>query len=378
MKLLLILLVLLTGCAAEYQGPVTITKGGKYTFNIKSEDTETPAIIVQTYEPVEIIGSTIIHRGIAIQCPGGTKLTVTNSSFTGLSPRNGKQWGRVLDDYHPQYLVFEHNTINHSGGLHVDHSDQNTRSVIIRYNLIRNTDKRIGDGSAGPEHRAAIQLNTLDHPSGVTGEIAWNVIENLPDSSYVEDNINIGNLVAKAAAPFLVHDNYIKGAYPYPLSISDNSYTGSGITIEGDPAHKTADNVSQFIRVERNQVISTCNAGINVNAGHDITVSENTIISAGMYPDKQPGGFWWAGGAVWNGSKLPADVFRDIKYVNNTIGYVSPGLNKPFENRQDISEGVDLKQNTSLPNPVTLETEEAEWPKFQAKLKANKVVIGRQ
>ncbi len=374
MRLITLLLVTLSGCA-QYKEPIVITKGGTYTGNYKSDDSQVPAIRIETYEPVEITGCNIVHSGIGIQCVGGTKLTVHHNNFRGQRPNRGAQWGRALDDYHPQYLVFENNTINHTGGVHIDHSDENTKSIIIRYNIIRNTDKRRGDNTIGPEHRAGVLLNTLDHQNGVTGEIAWNLFENLPDSSFIEDNINLGNVVGDKTKPLQVHDNYIRGAYPYPSSVTDQ-FTGSGITVEGDPAHNTVGNVSQYINIYNNQVISTCNAGINVNAGHDISVTGNTIISAGKYPDGSAGGFWWAGGAVWNGSKVGPDVFRDITYKNNTIGYVHPGTNKPFPGRQDISEGVDLKNNHSLPNPITLKMEEAELPKFEAKLRAATLTIG--
>jgi len=359
-----------------YSGPLTITKGGRYTGNYKSDDSNIPAITLQTYEPVEITNCNIVSSGIHIKCPGGTTLNIHHNTFTGQTPTANSQWGRVLDDYHPQFITFENNTVNHTGGLLIDHSDENTKSAIIRYNIFRNTDKRRTDMSEG-EHRAAILFNTV---LPVTGEIAYNKFENLPDSSWIEDNINFGNSGGTIASPFLIHDNYIKGAYPYPYNA--DHYTGSGITVEGAPSVNLFSNVSQYIRIYNNQVVSTCNGGININAGHNIDVVNNTIISSGMFPNGVQSQRFWGGGAVWNGSNVSTDVFKDIIYKNNTIGYVRPGVNVPYANRQDwvtvdsSPYNIQPGDNTSLPNPVTLSTELAEIPKWETKLAANKIIIG--
>lgn len=359
-----------------YSGPITITKGGTYTGNYKSDDSNIPAITLQTYEPVEITHCNIVSSGIHIKCPGGTNLNIHHNNFSGQKPTGNNQWGRVLDDYHPQYLIFENNLVNHTGGLLIDHSDESTRSAIIRYNIFRNTDKRRVDMSEG-EHRASILFNTV---LPVTGEIAYNKFENLLDSSWIEDNINLGNSGGTAASPFLIHDNYIKGAYPYPFNA--DHYTGSGITVEGSPSMNQFNNVSQYIKIYNNQVISTCNGGININAGHNIDVAYNTIVSSGMFPNGVQSQRFWGGGAVWNGSNVGTDVFKDITYKNNTIGYVRPGVNVPYANRQDwvtvdgSPYNIQPGDNISLPNPINLATELAEIPKWEAKLAANKITLG--
>jgi len=371
-----LLLSVFTHGQIVYSGPITITKGGTYTGNYKSDNSNVPAITLETYEPVEITNCNIISSGIHIKCPGGTKLNIHHNNFTGQTPTGNGQWGRVLDDYHPQYLIFENNTVNHTGGLLVDHGDENTKSAVIRYNIFRNTDKRRTDMSEG-EHRASILFNTV---MPITGEIAYNKFENLLDSSWIEDNINFGNAGGTVASPFLIHDNYIKGAYPYPSNA--DHYTGSGITVEGAPSVNQFNNVSQYIKIYNNQVVSVCNGGINVNAGHNIEVTGNTIISSGMFPNGVVSPRFWGGGAVWNGSNVGTDVFRDIIYKNNTIGYVRPGVNVPYPNRQDwvVVDGSPINimpgDNISLPNPITLATELAEIPKWEAKLSANKISIG--
>src|SRR3982751_5035280 len=94
-----------------YSGPITITKGGVYTGNYKSDDSNIPAITLQTYEPVEITNCNIVSSGIHIKCPGGTRLNVHHNTFTGQTPTGNNQWGRVMENYHPQYIIFENNTV---------------------------------------------------------------------------------------------------------------------------------------------------------------------------------------------------------------------------------------------------------------------------
>lgn len=361
-----------------YQAPLIIKQGGRYTGNYKSADAKTPAIWVQTTEAVEITGCIIASAGEMIRCSGGTQVNIHHNSLYGIRPVKTDQWGRALNNYQPQALIFENNLIEHSGGILIDHSDSGSKSVVIRYNIIRNTDKTKGDLTAG-EHRAAIQFNSV---LNIGGEISWNQIVNVPDSSHVEDNINIFNSGGKSGAPYLIHDNYIKGAYPFPLS--SESYVGSGITIDGDPGSSTMKTMSQFINAYKNQVISTCNASMNIAAGHDIHFYDNTMISSGLYPNGTKSDRFWGACCIWNASKVPKANFINNTIKGNTIGYVRDDKNIPFPGRQDwvvVPESpisVKSGDNISLPNPITLQTEEAEWPKWQAKLAKEKIGVGNR
>ncbi|MEO5996409.1 MAG: right-handed parallel beta-helix repeat-containing protein [Chitinophagaceae bacterium] len=359
----------------SYSGPIEIKKGGVYTGNYKSDDSNIPAITVSTYDSVEITGCNIVSAGIGIKAFGGSRLTIHHNNISGLPP-TGNQWGRALDDYHPQFLVFENNNVHHTGGLVIDHSDENTKSAVIRFNKFINTDNRKGDFSVG-DHRAAILFNSV---LPILGEISWNYFHNELDSSSIEDNINLGNSGGSKDSSFLIHDNFIWGAYPSPAT--SGHFTGSGISIEGEPGHNAFNNVSQYIKIFNNQVISTCNAGINISHGHDITAQFNTIISSGMYPNGDKSDRFWGGCAIWNPSKLSPDVFKDITIKNNTIGYVRPGMNVPLPNRQDyvVVPGSPINvqpgDNTALPNPITLQTELDQVPIWEKKLADNKIIIG--
>jgi len=380
-KILLFLLVSgTTKAQIVYDSAIYITVGGTYTGNWKA-DGNTAAVRINCYAPVIIINSNIKSSGIGIQAYGGAKLTVKYTNIVGQTPINNDQWGRAVDIYHPQTFVFEHNYVEHTGGIIVDHGDENTDSVSIKYNLIRNTDKRNVDGSEGG-HRASILFNTVDIPQGIKGEIAWNKFENLLDSSWIEDNINLGNVVATQARPFLIHDNYIKGAYP-PSSYGGSSYTGSGITVEGEGGHNLATNVSQWIRIYNNQVVSVCNGGINVNAGHDIHSYHNTILSSGLFPNGVQSYYFWGGRSIWNGSNVAyPSVFHDIDMTDDSVGYVRPGVNQPFTDRQDevFVSGSPINVNSSAsyhyPNPITLAKEVDQLRIFNLKVANNGFVIG--
>jgi len=360
----------------KYSDPIEIKRGGIYTGNFKSDDSNIPAVTIFTNEPVEITGCDIVSSGIAIKAYGGSNLYIHHNTITGQKPTGKNQWGRALDDYHPQSLLFTNNNVIHTGGLLIDHSDEGTKSVAIRYNKFINTDKRKADLSDG-DHRAAILFNTV---LPVTGEIAWNYFHNDPDSSSVEDNINLGNSGGTKDTSFLIHDNFIRGAYPYPLTL--DHYTGSGIAIEGESGHNKFENSSQYIKIFNNQVISTCNGGINISHGHDISARFNTIISSGKYPNGVKSDRFWGGCAIWNGSGLSPDVFKNIVIEKNTIGYVRQGVNAPLPDRQDyvVVAGSPINiqpgDNAALPNPVTLQTESDQVKIWEKKLADNKISIG--
>lgn len=208
----------------------------------------------------------------------------------------------------------------------------------------------------------------------------WNEFINEPSNSYVEDNINLLNSGGTLEFPFDISNNYIDGAYPYPLSL--DHFTGSGITIDGNPSNNTFDNMSAYINAHDNQVIRTCNACMNIAAGHDVHFYNNTMISSGKYPDGTSSDRFWGGCCIWDASNVGVDKFVRNDVKNNTIGYVRQGVNTPFLNRQDWvvvpNNPLSIKagDNISLPNPITKETEDAEFVKWTAKLTQAGIVIG--
>ncbi|MEJ7768848.1 MAG: hypothetical protein WKF89_13610 [Chitinophagaceae bacterium] len=362
-----------------FKGPLIITAGGKYTGNYKSLDSKVPAIYIYTTEPVEITGCLIASAGDLIKCVEATNLNIHHNNFFGLPPNNNEQWGRVINVYRPHTMVFEHNFVEHTGGILLDHRDTSATAAVnvtIRYNIIRNTDKRKSDLTGG-EERSVIQFNTV---SRVGGEISWNQFENLPNRSFLLHNINLYNSGGVSGQPYLIHDNYVKGAYPFPLNA--NYYVGSGITVDGDPSTNTMETMSQFVNAYNNQVISTCNAGMNIAAGHDIHFYNNTIISSGKYSNGASSDRFWSGCSMWNAAKVPVGNFINNDIKANNIGYVSTDRVFPAPVRQDFVVvpdnvlSVGPNDNKALPNPITLDVEKAELTKWKAKLAANNITLG--
>lgn len=105
MSALLLALVAFTlfpyqGSAQSYSGPVVITKGGTYTGNWESRDTNVPAIEVNTDQPVVIINSNIRGAGAWFGHWAGepTSLSATRMATASLL-RHGKITRRHEDSW---------------------------------------------------------------------------------------------------------------------------------------------------------------------------------------------------------------------------------------------------------------------------------------
>jgi len=365
-----------------FQEPLVIKKGGKYTGNYKSTDPAIPAIWIWTSEPVEITGCIIVAAGNGIHFGGGGQFNVHHNSIYGIYPSDtSKMKGRAVYSYQPKSAVIENNYCeNTGGGFFLEQTETPATLVRIRYNQVKNIDKRTGANVNGPEHRAGIMLSSVVKVKEC--EIAWNEIINEAGNSSVEDIINIFNSSGLADSPIKINNNYLDGAFPFPLSA--DSFSGSGLTVDGDPGKNTLDTVSAYINAYDNQIIRTCNAAANIAAGHDVKFYNNTMVSSGKYPDGTQSYRFWGGCCIFDGSKVGASVFTRNSIKGNTIGYARPGINVPFKDRQDwVVEpntpsdiAVKAADNTSLPNPITKATEDAELPKWIAKLAANKIKIG--
>ncbi|GAB3811497.1 hypothetical protein GCM10028895_01690 [Pontibacter rugosus] len=84
---LFIVLTPLVATAQNYSGPLVITKGGTYTGNWESRDTNIPAVEITTSEPVVIINSNIRSAGRLIRFTGAVaNITVRHTNGYGLTP----------------------------------------------------------------------------------------------------------------------------------------------------------------------------------------------------------------------------------------------------------------------------------------------------
>jgi hypothetical protein len=360
-----------------YNGPLVITKGGTYSGNWQSLDSSKPAISIQTSEPVVIENSNIRSAGILIWAHyQGNDVTVRNTRGYGLTPTaDNVRQGRFFDANNFKNARIEHNYMEQTSGIYLasytgDRSVNQTVKVL--YNQAREIDGRYRNG--GKEFVQFVQFNALQGLRGI--EIAWNEVINTPNKSAVEDNINLFHSNGTADSPILIHDNFIKGGYPTPATAE--GYSGGGILL-GDGYPTSLANSPGFAKCYNNQVVNMMNYGIALANGHDIEIYNNRVVSSG-HVDGQYFVSANVGMYTWNSSKVTPtdasdDVFFNISVHDNQIGYVKKGN---WQDRNDMwFRNIHFNNNNvSLPNPITVQTEEAEWTYWLEKTKKNNIKPG--
>lgn len=355
-----------------YAGPLVITQGGTYTGNYQSQSSGTPCVLVNTNQPVILDGCNLQGPGNLIQSGTGANLTVRNCRGTALAPTvDGQPAGHFLDTYQSQNLVVEHNYFSGTTGITVNRWTGGSGTLTVRYNQARNIDGRWRNNS-GSTRSSFLQLNTVTGLAGV--EIAYNEVINTPNQSLVEDNINFYNSSGTASSPLRVHDNFVRGAYPYPATAA--TFTGTGLTTDGDAT--TLGTAAGYIEASNNQFVSTCNAAMNIAAGHDVYYHDNRMVTSALLADGTRLNATYAATAVFNYYNQVAGIFFNNRIANNTIGYVRWGANNPYPDRQDLSPNncATCTGVTSLPNPITVATEDNEYTLWQQKVQQAGVTLG--
>jgi len=354
---------------------LVVRRGGIYSGTYRSTDSRVPCIRIETSAPVTLRDCLLVGAGNLIHANAGdARLTVLNCRGYGLLPsRDQTRRGRFLEVSSARSVRVEHNYFAQTSGISVyqwNGDGSTAESLTIRYNQCRNLDGRLRDG--GEEFCNFLGMNGVTNLANI--EIAWNEIINEPDKSLVADNINFYNSGGTLDSPLRLHDNYIQGAYPYPASSSH--YAGSGITLDGNARSPLA--ATAYIDAYHNQVVSTCNAAMNIAAGHDNYLHDNRIVACGRQTNGTKLVTNWAATAIWNAYQQPPGTFYNNRITNNTIGYVHWGGHLPYPDRQDLSPSActPCTTNIHLPNPITLRTEQAEWARWHYKLQQQGLRVG--
>ena len=354
-----------------------IRKGGVYTGNYRSASTEVACVSINTREPVTLLACTLAGPGHLIVAGQGADLTVRNCRGFGLEPtRNGPGRGRFLDAFRPARLQVEHNYFEHTTGILVNRWDQAApadaaHALTIRFNQGLDCDGRQrGNQLPDAARHSFVQLNTVVARPYI--DISFNQFVNEPELSAVEDNLNLYNASGTSASPLHVHDNYVQGAYPVPATAA--RFTGSGLTTDGDGSALAP----AYVEADHNQFVSTCNAAMNIAAGHDIRYHDNRMVTSAVLADGRRLNATYAATAIFNYYQLPGALFGRNQVTGNVIGYVKWGYQVPYADRHDLSTGAcpSCQGNESLPNPITRQTEQAEWQRWQQKLRDQHVTVG--
>ena len=147
--------------------------------------------------------------------------------------------------------------------------------------------------------------------------------------------------------------------------------------MDGDDRPTTALAATAYVDGYNNQLVSTC-AALNIAAGHDNHFHDNRVVTCGQLPNGTKLVANYAAAGVWNAYQQPTTVFYNNRLTRNIIGFVHWGGISPLPDRQDLSTGAcaPCTGTTHLPNPITLQTEQAEWTRWQLKLQQQGVQVG--
>ena len=381
----------------KFAGPLHVVAGGSYTGNWESQDAAVPAITVDTTEPVVIENCVLRGRANLITAGRtGVDVTVRNCRGYGLdSGIAGQERGAFFEAYRVGRLVFEHNYMEglFEGIVLIEYGGAASGSppVVFRYNRVRNlmglySDAQggvqlLGDlGNEGNGNHVVI-INKLQQIPGA--EIAWNEIVNDPYLSSVGDKINLYQTSGTAAAPIVVHDNFMRGGYGVIPTLPE--YSGGGIITDGGKGD-SADTATAFVKIHDNQFVNAPNFGAAIDAGHDIEVYNNRAVSTGQFG----AGEWMAapygnGFVVWNGYHQSGSAFANNSAHDNIAGWVveltdNSGNRLPPPMRHDFyfpdCAAGGCTGNLSLGEPITTGSEENETALWRQKLVDNGIVIG--
>lgn len=360
---------------AGFQGPVIITKGGTYSGNWESRNSDVPAVGIRTSEPVVIINSRIRGAGVLIQSLlYDADITVRHTEGYGLppTPYTGYEKPRrflAVDEF--KNVVVEHCYMEETAGIYlgVQYTGNSSpeETVKIRYNKARDINGQIYNG------KYRVQFVQFNYRGELPyAEIAWNEVINRPGQSAVEDNINIYNSRGAASSPIRIHNNYIQGAFPYPLHLK--TYTGGGI-ISDSPASDSL-TATAYLDVYENHLVGLGNYCLAIAGGNNIEMHHNRAIVAAAFDDGQPYHFWTSG--IW-----AKDYYRRHNTYNNSIHHNTlavVGETRTWRNEISDSTFVAAAEyaNVVLPDSVTKQLEQQEYRRWQYKLRQNHINIGPQ
>lgn len=359
--------------SANYSGPIVITKGGTYSGNWESRDADVAAVDVRTSEPVIIENSNVRGTGFLIRSQGyGADITVRNTRGYGLPPTPYTSYAKprrfmAIDVF--KNIIVENCYMQGTAGIYlgVEYTGNGSpsESICIRFNEALDINGQIYKG------KERVQFVQLNYRGEVPhAEIAWNQVINRPGTSAVEDNINIYNSRGAPHSPILIHNNYIQGAFPFPLELEE--YSGGGILTDSPGTDSLA--ATAYVEVYENQLVGLGNYCLGIAGGNHVNMHHNRAIVAAAFSNGKPYHFWTGG--IW-----AKDYYkRKNTFANSMHHNTLAVLGKSRTWRNDIFDSTFVAaaeyNNVILPDSVTKELEHAEFKRWKQKLVQNSITIG--
>lgn len=279
-------------------------------------------------------------------------------------------WGnwylRVNDPY---YGRLRHCYVEGSGLYKIEYSKANEASckgVLIECNYSRNV----------RQPNALMNWGNLKGAEGATIPgilIRWNYVWNTLGEHWVEDTWNTYTLKGAAHSPIILEHNFFDGAAKDPAA---TEYTGGGAIVDGKGAITRA-TIAENIRIRYNQFVRCRNYLAACACGYGVYIYGNRGVVSGLNPDGTPVPSWTSG--FWSGDYSSSKTQSgNIRIYQNTVGArngSSGRLDFAAWNEDQVNH-TEIYDNTSLPEPLTVATEDAEYAIWEAKLAANKITLG--
>ncbi|MCX2741159.1 glycosyl hydrolase [Pontibacter anaerobius] len=359
--------------SSNHKGSIVITKGGTYSGNWESRNSDVAAVEIRTEEPVVIEDSHISGAGFLIHSQGyNVDITVRNTEGYGLPPTSYTGYKKprrflAVDEF--RNIVVENCYLESTAGIYIGgkytgHGSPN-QSIKTRFNKARNINGQVYEG------KELVQFVQFNYRGEVpNAEIAWNEVINRPEASAVEDNINIYNSRGTPASPIRIHNNYIQGAFPYPLHLPE--YSGGGII--ADSPGTDSSSATAYVEVYENQLVGLGNYCLGIAGGNNIEMHHNRAIVAAEFNNGRAYHFWTSG--IW-----AKDYYKMGNTFNNSMHHNTlavRGKNHTWRNEifDSTFAAADEYANHILSDSITKELEEAEHALWTKKLERNNLHLG--
>lgn len=318
-------------------------------------DPFTGTVTIQTSSPVTLTGriQNLSAGALINAAPGGAVQLILDHLFA-LGGDSYQTSGRFLEARNYKSVTIRNCTIENTRGIELVWGIAGSL-VLITKNKQKNI-QGLGKSPVGN----FVQFREVQNAAI---EVSWNEIVNEYNKSNPEDVISLYK-----SAHARIHSNGINHN-----STPGNAYNTSSqgtVTVEYDDQQGPAPTDNQ---IWDNYFIDTVNAVYFGPGVRDSIAHHNRLIQDGKLPNGTQMGNGYSGWALHAGAV-------NCHMHQNVSGFVGRdgGRTDWHDNLPGAPEGgsVEVSKNTTLPNPITRQTELDYWAEWQAKVAAAGITIG--